>query len=177
MGVPHELEKPVGGGLIRPDFALTETFEETFEEEEALCEKREEGKTRKTLSANDKRKTRGVVVEVDGPYHYSIEPSFGVLGLDSVVEDWFSGGSVTETAGVPEDAPRGVGRAGDGGWFDGGGRWPLGSTVLRNQLMRAWGMTVVTVTYHEWERLGTARAKREHIAGLLERAAREDEEP
>ena len=177
MGVPHELEKPVGGGLIRPDFALTETFEKTFEEEEALCEKREEGKTRKTLSANDKRKTRGVVVEVDGPYHYSIEPSFGVLGLDSVVEDWFSGGSVTETAGVPEDAPRGVGRAGDGGWFDGGGRWPLGSTVLRNQLMRAWGMTVVTVTYHEWERLGTARAKREHIAGLLERAAREDEEP
>jgi hypothetical protein len=178
MGVPHELEKPVGGGLIRPDFALTETFEETFEEEEA----REEEKTfAGVLSAYGKRKTRGVVVEVDGPYHYSREPSFGVFGADSVVEDWFSGGSVggnlTERAGVPEDAPRGVGRAGDGGWFDGGGRWPLGSTVLRNQLMRAWGMTVVTVTYHEWERLGTARAKREHIAGLLERAAREDEEP
>ena len=178
MGVPHELEKPVGGGLIRPDFALTETFEETFEEEEA----REEEKTFVgVLSAYGKRKTRGVVVEVDGPYHYSREPSFGVFGADSVVEDWFSGGSVggnlTERAGVPEDAPRGVGRAGDGGWFDGGGRWPLGSTVLRNQLMRAWGMTVVTVTYHEWERLGTARAKREHIAGLLERAAREDEEP
>jgi hypothetical protein len=30
------------------------------------------------------------------------------------------------------------------------------------------------VTYHEWERLGTPRAKREHIAKLLERAKRED---
>ena len=182
MGVPHELEKPVFGGLIRPDFALTETFEETFDVQEEARE--EGGSARKTLSgfsAYGLRKTRGVVVEVDGPYHYSREPSFGVFQTpDSVVEDWFSGGSVggdlTERAGVPEDAPRGVGRAGDGGWFDGGGRWPLGSTVLRNQLMRAWGMTVVTVTYHEWERLGTARAKREHIAGLLERAAREDED-
>ena len=154
MGVPHELEKPVGGGLIRPDFALTETFG----------------------NASGKKRGEKVVVEVDGPYHYSREPSFGVFGANESggLEDWFSGGSVAEASASAGDAPRGVGRAGDGGWFDGGGRWPLGSTVLRNQLMRAWGLTVVTVTYHEWERLGTPRAKREHIAGLLERAARED---
>jgi len=45
-----------------------------------------------------------------------------------------------------------VGRAGSGAVVHGegrevagGGRWPLGSTVLRNQLLRSWGWTVVTV--------------------------------
>ena len=175
MGVPHELEKPVGGGLIRPDFALTETFEARAFEAETTARLDGGGAPTSTPRAARARTTRGVVVEVDGPYHYSREPSFGVLGADGDdggLEAWFSGGSVVgEGAG---DAPPGVGREGDGGWLDGGGRWPLGSTVLRNQLLRAWGVTVVTVTYHEWERLGTPQAKREHIAGLLERAARED---
>jgi hypothetical protein len=176
MGVPHELEKPVGDGLIRPDFALTDTF--ALEDADANATRAStdsntsEG-ARFAKIARDK-KTRGVVVEVDGPYHYSREPSFGVLGTHGALEDWFSGGSVAAEGAGAGEAPRGVGRAGDGGWRDGGGRWPLGSTVLRNQLMRAWGMTVVTVTYHEWERLGTPRAKREHIAELLERAKRED---
>ena len=54
----------------------------------------------------------------------------------------------------------------------------LGSTTLRNQLLRAWGFTVVTVSYHEWERAGTAEGKRRHVGELLERAtrAREEEE-
>ena len=53
----------------------------------------------------------------------------------------------------------------------GGGPWPLGSTVLRNQLLRAWGWTVVTVTYLEWERAGTAEAKRAYVGRLLDAAA------
>ena len=181
MGVPHELEKPVGDGLIRPDFALTDTFdaEETADANananatRASTDMHPSEGARFANIARDKN-SRGVVVEVDGPYHYSREPSFGVLGTHGALEDWFSGGSVAAEGAGAGEAPRGVGRAGDGGWRDGGGRWPLGSTVLRNQLLRAWGMTVVTVTYHEWERLGTPRAKREHIAELLERAKRED---
>ena len=48
--------------------------------------------------------------------------------------------------------------------------------MLRNQLLRAWGFTVVTVSYHEWERAGTAQGKRRHVGELLERATRAREE-
>lgn len=74
------------------------------------------------------------------------------------------------------DAPRGVEMDRDRGYLDGGGRWPLGSTALRNRLLRAWGMTVVSVTYYEWDRLGTPQAKRAHIAELLKRAVEDDGE-
>ena len=63
-----------------------------------------------------------------------------------------------------------------GGAGVGGSRKPLGSTTLRNQLLRAWGFTVVTVSYHEWERAGTAEGKRRHVGELLERATRAREE-
>ena len=68
------------------------------------------------------------------------------------------------------EGPPGVGPGGDGERA-GGGPWPLGSTVLRNQLLRAWGWTVVTVAYHEWERAGTAEAKRAYVGRLLDAAA------
>ena len=119
-----------------------------------------------------------IVVEVDGPFHYSREPSRDTLGGDGL-EDWFSGGNGgggvngdDDDCESPASAPKGVGRDGDGDHENGNGRWPLGSTVLRNQLLAAWGMRVVTVTYHEWERLGTRSAKETHVAGLLETRAR-----
>ena len=132
----------------------------------------------------------GVAVEVDGPYHYSSEPSASVLaGLedaDAGLDDWFAGADATGTDAETEtgtdaetetgtdaetetmEGPPGVGPGGDGERA-GGGPWPLGSTVLRNQLLRAWGWTVVTVTYHEWERAGTAEAKRAYVGKVTRR--------
>ena len=180
LGIEFVSEKPVRGGLIRPDFVLTQTFDV----DESHDEVDDEYSNDENTAAVKKPKRSRIVVEVDGPYHYSREPSVDILSSDGL-EDWFSGGRGNKGTGSEtysdesvelesdkHKQPRGVGRLGDGNYADGGGRWPLGSTVLRNQLLRSWGMTVVTVSYYEWERLGTKGGKEGFILGLLEEAER-----
>ena len=147
LGVAHALEAPVQGGLLRPDFVLTG---------EAFARKDSDGGG------------PAVVVEVDGPYHYSV----AVREEGEGEEDGGRGGG----RGRGGRRVRGVVLRGGGGGGAGGSRKPLGSTTLRNQLLRAWGFTVVTVSYHEWERAGTAEGKRRHVGELLERATRAREE-
>ena len=129
-----------------------------------------------------------VVVEVDGPHHYSVEPAAFGSGGGGDLDDWFGGGGglfneddatssssfAVDTTGGGLQTP-GVGPEGDGLQRGGiahtatvaGGRWPLGSTVLRNQLLRSWGWTVVTVPYHEWEKLVTGDDKKEYVGHRL----------
>lgn len=145
LGVAFHFEQPIKNGLVRPDFILTGTL----------------GGGGKDLSR--------IVVEVDGPHHYSKEPA--VLGSGGDLEDWFGGGRGGGGGGGDGDdvgvATPGIGIGGDGRESLAGGRWPLGSTVLRNQLLHSWGWTVVTVPYHQWEQLVTAEDKMEYVGGLL----------
>jgi hypothetical protein len=143
MGLTFEIEAFIDGGLIRPDITLTGGGDATD---------RDPGLDR-------------VVIEVDGPCHYSVEPSDAT---DDTLDDWFSGGGGggdddddDDSEKDPIDADGKEGAA---------GRWPLGSTVLRNQLLRSSGLEVVTVTYHEWDRMTTPEDQRAYLRGLLERA-------
>jgi hypothetical protein len=143
MGLTFEIEAFIDGGLIRPDITLTGGGDATD---------RYPGLDR-------------VVIEVDGPCHYSVEPSDAT---DDTLDDWFSGGGGggdddddDDSEKDPIDADGKEGAA---------GRWPLGSTVLRNQLLRSSGLEVVTVTYHEWDRMTTPEDQRAYLRGLLERA-------
>ena len=77
-------------------------------------------------------------MEVDRPYHFSVEPS-AASDAGEELEDWFGGGGC-ETP----DALRRI----DSGLVP--VLRPLGGTILRNQLLSSWGWNVVTVSYRDW---------------------------
>ena len=107
-----------------------------------------------------KGKTK-IVVEVDGPYHFSVEPA-AASDAGEELEDWFGGGGGGETNALEKD------RFGFGSVLR-----PLGGTILRNQLLSSWGWKVVTVSYRDWVKADndtSGEAKREYLEGMLKRA-------
>lgn len=102
-----------------------------------------------------------IVVEVDGPYHFSVEPS-AASDAGEELEDWFGGGGGETPDALEKD------RFGFGSVLR-----PLGGTILRNQLLSSWGWNVVTVSYRDWVKADndtSGGAKREYLKGLLDQA-------
>ena len=102
-----------------------------------------------------------IVVEVDGPYHFSVEPS-AASDAGEELEDWFGGGGCETPDALEKD------RFGFGSVLR-----PLGGTILRNQLLSSWGWNVVTVSYRDWVKADndtSGGAKREYLKGLLDQA-------